>query len=440
MMYIRQSLKQKILTILTITLIFSQESFAWDIKDAFKGLHSNYTKAGSYQDQQAGYYSGGGLSVRTERTRFNPVSITPPVLTMGCSGIDSYLGGISFIKADEMMKLMKNIGSQAPVYAFSLGLKVFAPQIENALKDLRNLATSAAQFAQSDCKLLQSLFAAGMPRDSAMEEAVCKDIRGSTQGFDWFGAKKKCSSAAERKAAIKEIETKDPELMISNYNLFTKAAEKAGIPLDMRDSLMSMTGTIIVKENNVFFLESLIKDEKNWLSQLNGGPDASEYQCDENSKCLNVSLMQDISITPENSFAGKARAKLDEIKVKFLNNEEFDADNLNFLTSIGAAFPVFDYVSLEAVSGVTILDNSSELIASYVLLQHLKEVVGEIRKAVQLLKAKQVSDNHIKDYLKQLDKIQLIASERWGMLLTKSDQIEKRARLIEQHLMARGRG
>ena len=73
-------------------------------------------------------------------------------------------------------------------------------------------------------------------------------------------------------------------------------------------------------------------------------------------------------------------------------------------------------------------------------MQHLKEVVGEIRKAVQLLKAKQVSDHHIKDYLKQLDKIQLIASERWGMLLTKSDQIEKRARLIEQHLMARGRG
>lgn len=438
-MNIWQSIKQKILAILTITIIFSQDSFAWDIKDAFKGLHSNYTRAGSYQDQAAGYYSGGGLSVRTERTRFNPVSITPPVLTMGCSGIDSYLGGMSFIKSDEMVTLMKNVGSQVPVYAFSLGLKVFAPQIENALKDLRNLATSASQFAQSDCKLLQSLFAAGMPRDSALEEAVCKDMRGGS-GFDYFGAGKKCASAAERKAAIREIENKDPELMIGNYNLFTKAAEKAGIPLDMRDSLMSMTGTIIVKENNVFFLESLIKDEKNWLSQLNGGPDASEYKCDENSKCLNVTLLQDISITPENSFAGKARAKLDEIKVKFLNNEEFDEDNKNFLTSIGASFPVFDYVSLEAVSGVTILDNSSELIASYVLLQHLKEVVGEIRKAVQLLKAKQVSDNHIKDYLKQLDKIQLIASERWGMLLTKSDQIEKRARLIEQHLMARGRG
>ncbi|KJV72912.1 conjugative relaxosome accessory transposon family protein [Orientia tsutsugamushi str. TA716] len=67
---------------------------------------------------------------------------------MSCSGIDAYLGSFSVISGEELVQLMKNIGSQAKVYAFSLGLKTFAPQIENALKDLRNLAMEMNQFAK----------------------------------------------------------------------------------------------------------------------------------------------------------------------------------------------------------------------------------------------------------------------------------------------------
>ncbi|CAG7600003.1 hypothetical protein MHYMCMPASI_01145 [Hyalomma marginatum] len=43
---------------------------------------------------------------------------------------------------------------------------------------------------------------------------------------------------------------------------FTKAADKVGVPQDLRNTIMSMTGTIIVKDNNVHFFESLAQDEK----------------------------------------------------------------------------------------------------------------------------------------------------------------------------------
>ncbi|WP_354666733.1 conjugal transfer protein TraH [Orientia tsutsugamushi] len=85
---------------------------------------------------------------RTSQTSFQPFAITPPSLNMSCSGIDAYLGSFSVISGEELVQLMKNIGSQAKVYAFSLGLKTFAPQIENALKDLRNLAMEMNQFAK----------------------------------------------------------------------------------------------------------------------------------------------------------------------------------------------------------------------------------------------------------------------------------------------------
>ncbi|KJV77266.1 conjugative relaxosome accessory transposon family protein [Rickettsia hoogstraalii str. RCCE3] len=423
--------------LMIVLLLQATTSYAWDLQDVFQGMSVNVTKPGAYQTQAAGYYAAGGLSMRTGKTAFNPISITPPSLNMSCSGIDSYLGSFSIISGDELVQLMKNIGSQAKAYAFSLGLKTFAPQIENALKDLRNLAMEMNQFAKGDCEMTKALFASILPKDSAMRESVCKDLQ-SSSGLDYFAAGKKCRSDLEQKQALTSIQNKDPELMLTNYNIFTKAADKAGIPKNMRSAIMSMTGTIIVRDNNVYFFESLAQDEKSWITHLKGGESATLYTCD-NIACLNPIIRRNISITPDQSYQGKAKTKLDELKSKLASNNEFSNADISFLSSIGEAFPIYDYITLEAISGVTILDSSSELVASYSLLQHLKEVISEVRKAVTMLKPKQVADHHLTVYLKALDKVQLFAQEKWSNMLTSSDQIDRRARLIEQHLIAKER-
>ncbi|XVN40851.1 MAG: conjugal transfer protein TraH [Rickettsia endosymbiont of Argas persicus] len=423
--------------IIIILLIYLPTALAWNIGDVFQGMSTNVTKPGSYQDQAAGYYAAGGLSMRTSKTSFNPISMTPPSLTMSCNGIDAYLGSFSIISGEELVQLMKNIGTQAKAYAFSLGLKTFAPQIENALKDLRNLAMEMNQFAKGDCEMTKAIFASILPKDSAMRESVCKDMQAQS-GMDYFAAGKRCHNDLEQKQALQQAQNKDPELMLNNYNIFIKAAEKAGIPPDMRNAIMSMTGTIIIKDNNVYFFDSLAKDEKSWITHLKGGESASIYACD-NSSCLNPTLQRNISILPEQSYQGKAKTKLDGLKSKLASNSEFNNIDIMFLSSIGEAFPIYDYITLESISGVTILDNSSELIASYSLLQHLKEIISEVRKAVTMLQTKQVADQHLVEYLKSLDRVQIFAQEKWSNMLTSSNQIDRRARLIEQHLMVKER-
>ncbi|WP_103896880.1 conjugal transfer protein TraH [Rickettsia fournieri] len=430
-------MKQVIHIVIIVLLLQPPISYAWDLQDVFEGMSVNVTKPGAYQSQAAGYYAAGGLSLRTNKTSFNPISIIPPSLNMSCSGIDSYLGSFSIISGDELVQLMKNIGTQAKAYAFSLGLKTFAPQIENALKDLRNLAMEMNQFAKSDCEMTKAIFASILPKDSAMRESVCRDLQ-SSSGFDYFAAGKRCRNDLEQKQALANIQNKDPELMLTDYNIFTKAAEKAGIPENMRSAIMSMTGTIIVRDNNVYFLESLAQDEKSWITHLKGGESASIYNCD-NSRCLNPSLQKNIFIPQEQSYQGKAKTKLDELKSKLASNNEFNNADITFLSSIGEAFPIYDYITLEAISGVTILDSSSELVASYSVLQHLKEVISEVRKAVTMFKSKQVADHHLNAYLKALDRVQFFARDKWSHMLTSSDQIDRRARLIEQHLIAKER-
>ncbi|UCM85587.1 MAG: conjugal transfer protein TraH [Rickettsia endosymbiont of Culicoides impunctatus] len=423
--------------IVIILLIHLPTALAWNIGDVFQGMSTNVTKPGYYQDQAAGYYAAGGLSMRTSKTSFNPISMTPPSLTMSCNGIDSYLGSFSIISGDELVQLMKNIGSQSKPYAFSLGMKTFAPQIENSLKDLRNLAMEMNQFAKGDCEMTKAIFASILPKDSAMRESVCKDMQAQS-GMDYFAAGKRCRNDLEQKQALQQAQNKDPELMLEDYNIFIKAAEKAGIPVDMRSSIMSMTGTIVVKNKNVYFFDSLAKDEKSWITHLKGGESASIYACD-NSSCLNPTLQRNISILPEQSYQGKAKTKLDGLKSKLASNSEFNNIDIMFLSSIGEAFPIYDYITLESISGITILDSSSELIASYSLLQHLKEIISEVCKAVTLLQTKQVADQHLVEYLKSLDRVQIFAQEKWSNMLTSSNQIDRRARLIEQHLMVKER-
>ncbi|KJV73367.1 conjugative relaxosome accessory transposon family protein [Orientia tsutsugamushi str. TA763] len=67
----------------------------------------------------------------------------------------------------------------------------------------------------------------------------------------------------------------------------------------MRDSIMSMTGTIVVTNNNVHFYDSLAQDEKSWISHLKGGESASIYSCDMSVACIQR-LQRNITILPEN--------------------------------------------------------------------------------------------------------------------------------------------
>lgn len=431
------NIKSRLILLICINLI-SLESFAWNIKDIFQGMSVNTTRAGSFQDQAAGYYSGGGLSMRTSSTAFNPMSATPPSLTMSCSGIDAYMGSFSLISSGELVQLTKKIGQQAKGYAFTLGLKTFAPQIENVLKDLRNLTMDLNQFGKADCEATKALFASALPKNSAMREQVCKDMHGYS-GHDYFDAGKKCKSDMAQKAALANAQSRDQELMLDDFNIFVKAADKIGIPADMRDSIMSMTGTIIMNDQRLYFFDSLAKDHKSWTTHLKGGDSASMYHCDD-ARCLNIRVTKNLTVAPENSYQGKARIKLDALKLKFVSNTEFDANDIGFLSSVGETFPIYDYISLEAISGMAILDSSSELVATYALVNHLKEVTSEIRKAVTQLSAKQLEDHHLKQYLKALDRVQIFASEKQMELMTNANALETRALRIEQHLIARERG
>lgn len=421
-------------------LCSASHSMAFGLKDVYKNLHINTTSPGNYQDAAAGWYSGGSSVVRTKSTAFQPIGISPPSLKTGCSGIDAFFGSFSMMSSAELVTLAENLGSQAVVYGFHLGMKTYAPQIEQLLKDIRNLSMTINQFGIGHCKAVQAGFAAALPKNTAMYETVCEEM--ATSGaVDLGGQRKKCRDHAAQKKAVEAAQERDPSLLMDNYNLFVKAATEAGIPPELHATLMSMTGTIIVRDGVMTPYPSLASDKQSLDIHINGGAGASMYSCND-AACLTITVNNNVTITTESSYAGMARARLDTLKKKMHDQtEEFSKEDKGFLDSLGNSFPIFDHMTLELVSGSSILDGSSQLIARYMLLSHLSSTTKDIKKGTVALRGrKQPFDQYLKEYEESLDALLAFAGTEWGAVMLDSDRINKRAEKIEKHVIARERG
>ena len=426
------------ITLCIIFAIFPADSaFAWKIDDLFKGMSTNITPPNNYRDQAAGYYSGGGFAMRTKRGSFQPFSLTAPSFKAGCGGIDMYMGSFSMISSDQLVNLARNLGTNAATYGFQLGLKTFAPQIENLLKDLRNLAMELNQFAVEDCQAVQSLYSGVLSRDSAMYESVCKDLSRTGASKDYFSARKHCADNTKaREEALKLQQKQNNEILLDNFNLFMIAAKKANIPEDFREGMMSIAGTLIVKDGNRTFKDSLITDEDSFNAFIKGGK-ASFYNCDNINTCLTVKKNSNYQISKENSYQGKANRKITELKRKMLVNKEFNPADIDFLSSIGESFPIYNYLSLEVISGFSIVDKSSDLVATYMTVHYLGSIINEVREAINILEGKQPNDQHLKEYLEKLDRVQDILHNKYKMLMQVAYQLQKNARYIEDHHIAK---
>jgi conjugative transfer pilus assembly protein TraH len=428
----------KLILLVCCTVFSNQAVAAFGLKDVYKNLHVNTTSPGNYQDAAAGYYSGGSSVIRTKNTAIDPFSISPPSFSSGCNGIDAFIGSFSMMSGGELVSIASNIGSQAVVYGFHLGMKTYAPQIEQVLKDLRNLSMELNQLGIANCKTVQAGFAAALPQNSAMYETVCEEMANSNGSVDLGGQRKKCKDRPKQNAEIEKKQAQDPEILINNYNLFVKAATAVGIPGEMHAQLMSMTGTIIVKDRKVIPYPSLASDPDSWNTHINGGDGASVYSCD-NAACLNITVNNNVTISTEESYAGKARLELDKLKIKIKGQtDELNAEEKGFLDSIGQSFPIFDHITLEAATNISILNSDSQIIARYMLMSHLTKVTADIKKGVLFLKDKQ-PDKLIKGYEYSLNDLMKFAKNEWDKVMSDADRINDRAEKIEKHVMARER-
>lgn len=382
------------------------------------GTDVNTTNQGSFQSQSAGHYTAGGMMVRQKNKAYQPITISPPSFSAGCSGIDAYFGGISFMNGQQLGQLLRQMGTQAATYALQLGLKTMAPQVEGLLSQLRKLALDANALMVGDCRQVQQIFASALPKGTAFQEHACIDVRRQGGGEDWFGAKDKCSKPEQITSGANEAQKKNPDMLVGEYNLLWHILKKLGSSLTTEEKTIwqTLAGTIVHRKEGERLVHvpyhGKAADDKMWDTMLKGGF-VDALACDENDKCLHPQRKQTYTLK---GLKEKISTLIRSIQEKYINRAELSPAEVSFLNDV-ASVPIWKYIQVLSASGSFMqFDAILDHIAIQLLVSQLERILSDVESYLHLIEGHQQESSQLEAYGKRLNNLKTQLRLRQGPL------------------------
>jgi conjugative transfer pilus assembly protein TraH len=352
------------------------------------GYDSNYTSPSAYEGQAAGYYSGGGVVMRSRVRNIELMHIDLPSIRAGCGGIDLFLGGFSFINADKMIEFLRSIMNNATGYAMNLALETMAPQIAHTLKWAQKVAQDINSMNMNSCEMAEGLVGGMWPRAQAAKNLVCKNSGGAKKNIfsDWAEARYKCGKGEQGYEDSMKKAEEDPEYkksILRNKNLIWKALENKKFLMadgDLRELFMSISGTMVFDQDSKAHIFAPLAKDKDILKAMLIGGSANSYLCDSKIDCLNPTIGT-IKISDKNALYNKVRQAIYDI-YDTLRDKNKDKDGLSpqskgFLEM--TRLPILEFIKVHLTSGDAIAATSiadySEAIAKTILKEYLTEAL-----------------------------------------------------------------
>lgn len=418
------------------------------------GGASNVTRAGAYQDQSAGFYTGGNLFARNQVHHSQLATIQLPDFRAGCGGIDMFMGAFSHISSERMIEAIKAIGANMASYALLLAIETMSPQTKNILTELNDMVQKLNQSNLNSCELAATTLGSVWPKSDASQRHLCKMIGTDSRygGFsDYAAARQGCGAGGERDGVIQSAQN-DPRfksMLGTEFNLAWKAIqENAFLRADhkLAEFFMSLSGTLISrKEGDDYKIETRasLATKDSLLSALLHGGDVTVYHCNgmQDKACLIVGK-RTLTITPENALVEKVKAVLNSLQNKIYADEPLSQGEIDFLGSTRLPFYKILNVSTayrRGASPVDILDYA-ELGAVDVLFQYLSEILDVINESVDHIRLNQVDDTQINRFQQSLAEARRRVIERRMGSFKQMEQVisvVRKTELLEQSLMTK---
>ena len=145
------------ITVAVLACVTISSSGASGIGGVLDGMFANVTAPNVVSNQFRGSISGGGVYVRAPISNIQLFSIDPPRLSIGCGGIDLYLGAFSFITAEKLTQFIRNIAQNAAPLAFKMALDASFPQLGGALAEFRQMAQRMNDSQRNSCDIAHGM-------------------------------------------------------------------------------------------------------------------------------------------------------------------------------------------------------------------------------------------------------------------------------------------
>lgn len=373
------------------------------------GSVTNATSVGAHHDQSAGYYSGGGFSVRNRIKNFQPTTLQLPNIKAGCGGIDIFTGGFSFVNSAQLVNAIKSIGSSAVSYGFMLAMKTFAPSVQSVLTELQDMANKVNQHGINSCEMAATLVGGAWPKSDVASSHVCASL-GSSDGMfkSWVAAKHECGAGGKRSEVLRNTSNRPgyQSILVEEFNVAWEVIKRNSYLIsdtELAYLCMTISGTIVAYKDgdNRRAIGYPSKITNDLIKCLFEGGTVSGYGCADNSgKCLKIQEKQ-FKIS-SGGFATKVRKMLQDITKKAISDEPLTKNEIDFISKV--RLPIYKLINVLTSYKRAEFDlrDFTDIICVDLIHQYISDILDVMIEETVHLKNAQVSDAEIDKFLKQL--------------------------------------
>lgn len=394
-----------------------------DMGSFFNDLnYANVTPGGAYQGQSATYYTGGSVFMRVPSRTYTLGSIQFPSFRAGCGGIDLFAGGFSFINKEQLVAMLRNIGSAAVSYAFMVGMRSLSPQLTASLEKLQDWAQKFNNFQIDSCESGAQLVggALGMfsrEKSACITQKTAPAAQGG-QGMSHAEALMACTTGGERNSTNASTNPDAPANIVNatEGNVAWRALMKNGFfssNTALAEVMMNLSGTVVTYKDSggedaltvSNTLPSILTDNRGTqlLNALLRGGSVSIKGCNDGMgemQCRQVTANRTITITESASLVSKVQAILAAVDQNIVQDKVLSAEQQGLLAS--TSLPVYKYLTVQAAYLPTTAQNDiadyASLIAKDILATYLNDLLGKIVAASTVIKANEKDDDKLKTF------------------------------------------
>lgn len=150
----KKPFKKALAGLVGLALLTSALNSHAGLQDALDGMFmANATSPAAFESQTRGGFVGGGLGVRAPIRSINLVAFDPPRFSAGCGGIDLFGGSFSFINADQIVALFRQIAANSIGLAFKAAIDAINPQLGNLMQNFQSAMQSLNENMKNTCAI-----------------------------------------------------------------------------------------------------------------------------------------------------------------------------------------------------------------------------------------------------------------------------------------------
>lgn len=409
--------KYVLAAVLSLSLVTHSSLASAQVKDA---LESHFSSKGSlvsvqgpnsYSTATRNIVGIGSVQVRIPQSGVNPVSVRAPKASAGCGGIDIFSGGFSFINGDQIEELFRNVIQNAKGFAFSLALKIFSTLVSaigeefmDTLNKVNGININSCEVATASvgiavdniskgitgkCNTFSEELGLSDDRVESNEHCINEDRIEDLFGTDAFNNLffDDVDPGQSQTDAKREALESTP---IKNYAwMATKDVPVFGSSVEMREFLMTLTGTFIVRTDNGRTTTEPIpgEDIDAVMTVLMDGGELDIYKCDEPVHCLRPSKTGKVTIGPDESYTGLVAGLMSSIYDKTSGTNvsgeslELNEEEIRFIDT--TPFPVqqaaLQFVQAEQAVGKQHLTKYAPIVAAAEVLDFMNSLHESVR-------------------------------------------------------------